>query len=38
MSYYCEICLRGVKKKSRYSHLKSKSHREFAKYKHIILS
>ena len=38
MSYYCEICLRGIKKKSKHSHLKSKSHEEFEKYKHIILS
>ena len=38
MRYYCETCLRDVKKKSKYSHLKSKSHKEFEKYKHIILS
>ena len=38
MSYYCEICLRTIKKKSKHSHLKSKSHKEFEKYKHIILS
>ena len=38
MKYYCDICLRGVKKKSKHSHLKSKSHEEFEKYKHIILS
>ena len=38
MRYYCDICLRDVKKKSKYSHLKSKSHKEFEKYKHIILS
>ena len=38
MSYYCEICLRDIKKKSKYSHLKSKTHEEFEKYKHIILS
>ena len=38
MSYYCETCLKDVKKKSNYSHLKSKSHKEFEKYKHIILS
>ena len=30
--------MRGIKKKSKYSHLKSKSHKEFEKYKHIILS
>ena len=29
MKYYCDICLEGIKKKSKYSHLKSKSHKEF---------
>ena len=38
MRYYCETCLRDVKKKSKYSHLKSKSHEEFENYKHIKLS
>ena len=38
MSYYCEISLREAKKKSKYSHLKSKSHEEFEKYKQTILS
>ena len=38
MRYYCETCLRDVKKKSKYSHLKSKSHKGFEKYKHIMLS
>ena len=38
MRYYCETCLRDVKKKTKHSHLKSKSHKEFEKYKHIILS
>ena len=38
MKYYCEICLRDIKKKSKNSHLKSKSHKEFEEYKHIILS
>ena len=38
MRYSCDICLRDIKKKSKYSHLKSKSHKEFEKYKHIILS
>ena len=28
MSYYCDICLRDIRKKSIYSHLKSKSHKE----------
>ena len=38
MRYFCDICLRDIKKKSIYSHLNSKSHEEFEKYKHIILS
>ena len=38
MRYYCNICLGDIKKKSNYSHLKSKGHKEFAKYKHILLS
>ena len=38
MSCSCEICLRDIKKKSKYSHLKSKSHKEIEKYKHIVLS
>ena len=31
MSYYCETRLIDIKKKSKYSHLKSKSHKEFEK-------
>ena len=38
MRYYCNICLLDIKKKSKYSHLKSKGHKEFDKYIHIILS
>ena len=38
MRYYCNICSRDIKKKSKHSHLKSKSHKEFEKYEHIILS
>ena len=38
MRYYCDNCLRDNKTKSKYSHLKSKHHEEFEKYKHIILS
>ena len=38
MRYYCNICLLDIKKKSKHSHLKCKSHKEFEKYKHIILS
>ena len=38
MRYYCNICLIDIKKKSKHSHLKSKNHKEFEKYKHIIIS
>ena len=38
MGYFCDICLREIKKKSKYSHLKSKSRKKFEKFKHIILS
>ena len=38
MRYYCNVCLLDIKKKSNYSHLKSKNHKELEKYKHIILS
>ena len=38
MRYYCNICLRDIKKNSKHSHIKSKSHKEFEKYKHIISS
>ena len=38
MSYYCYICLRDIKKRSKYSHLKYKYHKAFEKYIHIILS
>ena len=38
MGYHCNICLIDIKKKSKISHMKSKSHKEFERYKHIILS
>ena len=38
MRYYCNICLLDIKKKSKYSHIKSKAHKEFERYKHIISS
>ena len=38
MRYHCDICLIDFKKKSKHSHLKSKAHKEFEKYRHIILS
>ena len=31
MRYYCNICLIDIKKKSKHSHLKTKSHKEFEK-------
>ena len=38
MRYYCNICLLDIKKKSNISHIKSKAHKEFERYKHIISS
>ena len=38
MRYYCNICLLNIKKKSKNSHIKSKGHKEFEKYKHVMLS
>ena len=38
MRYYCNICLRDIEKKSKNSHRKSKGHKEYENYKHIILS
>ena len=38
MRYYCDICFIDIKKKTKHFHLRSKSHREFEKYEHIILS
>ena len=38
MRYYCNICSLDIKKKNKYSHLKSKNHEELEKYKHIVLS
>ena len=38
MRYYCDICLRDNRKKSKRSHMKSKSHKKFENYKKIILS
>ena len=35
MGYFCEICLKDIEKKSQFSHLESKSHKEFEKYKHL---
>ena len=38
MRYFCETCLRDIKKKNKYFYLKPKSHKEFEKDKLIILS
>ena len=38
MRFYCNICLLDIKKKSKHSHLKSKTHKEYEKYKHVKLS
>ena len=38
MRYYCNICLLDIKKKSKYSHIKSKAHKGFERNKHIISS
>ena len=38
MDFYCEVCLKSIKAKNKYKHFKSKSHQEFDKCKHIILS
>ena len=38
MRYYFNICLLDIKKKSKHSHLKSKAHKEFETYKHILSS
>ena len=37
MDYYCDVCPKYIKPNSKYSHLKSKSHQEFDKYKRINL-
>ena len=38
MRYYCDNCLRDIKKKSKYSHFISKFHKDFEKktYKIIV--
>ena len=38
MRNFCDICPKDIKKKSKHSHLKSKSHKEFENYKHIKIS
>ena len=38
MRYFCTICILDIKKKSKCSHLKPNGHKEFEKYKHIIIS
>ena len=38
MDYCCEVCLKNIKAKNKYTHFKPKSHQEFDKATHIILS
>ena len=38
MDYYCEVCDKYIKPKSKYKHFKSNIHKEFDKYKHILIS
>ena len=38
MDYFCDVCLKYVKPNSKLSRFKSKSHKEFDKGKHRILS
>ena len=35
MSYFCDICSKTIKHKSKYKHFKSSTHKEFDKYNHI---
>ena len=38
MDYYCDVCDKNMKPKSKYKHFKSNVHKEFDKCKHIFLS
>ena len=38
MDYCCEVCLKKIKGKNKYKYFKSKTHQEFDKCKHRILS
>ena len=38
MDYYCDVCDKHIKPKSKYKHFKSKSHEEIDECKHIKLS
>ena len=38
MTYYCEVCDKFIKPKSKYKHFKSNIHKEFDKCKHIKLT
>ena len=38
MDYYCEVCLKNNETKNKHKHFKSKSHLQFDKCKHILLS
>ena len=38
MSYYCELCKKILKQKSKYKHLRSTTHKELEKCQHIKLA
>ena len=38
MDYYCDVCDKHIKPRSKYKHFKSKSHEEFDRCKLILLS
>ena len=38
MDYYCDMCDKYMKPKSKYNHFKTKIHREFDRCKHIKLT
>ena len=35
MDYYCDVCDKFIKPKSKYKHFKSNTHKEFDKCKHM---
>ena len=38
MKYYCDVCDKFIKLKSKYKHFKSNTHKQFDKFKHMILA
>ena len=37
MDYFCEVCLKNINDKSKYTHFKSKSHKDFHKCEYLVL-